>query len=291
MIAYQSAKSHFNLPDYILLFEENRTSPVINQQHQEEDKLWLSRLLKRPSVVLIIDDIGDNYHRGKRVVELPVSLNLAMLPNTPFAKKLADEGFNKGHDIMLHLPMEATTRPDLLGKGALLDQHSKEQLTTVFSENLAQIPHVTGFNNHMGSRLTASQQHMTWVMEYAAERGLYFVDSRTTSSSVAFETAQHWAIPSLGRDVFLDPTKDEKVIKQQFQKALKVARKRGSVVLIGHPYAKSLKVLEEEIPKIATDYNWLTTTEFLRFQQLATLYGRSLAPDVAEQKPPRLSAK
>ncbi len=216
----------------------------------------------KPKLIIIIDDLGDNYHLGKRVLELPVALNLAFLPNTPFASQLAEKAHTMGHDIMLHLPMEATTRPDLLGKGALVTRHNAEQAKAIFAQNLEQIPHVQGFNNHMGSRLTGSESHMAWVMEFASQKQLYFVDSRTAANSVAFRFAQQAGIPSLDRDIFLDPDKNPDTIARQWRRALELAEKTGQVVMIGHPYRETIRLLEKELPGIEGRFELVTLSNY-----------------------------
>jgi hypothetical protein len=220
----------------------------------------------KPQVILIIDDLGDNFRLGKRIVNLPVPVNLAVLPNTPFARRLAELGHQRGHDIMLHFPMEATTRSDLLGKGAILTHHSQQQTLTIFENNLAQIPYVVGFNNHMGSELTQSQKHMRWIMQYAANKALYFVDSRTSPQSVAFQSAKESGVYAIGRDVFLDPASGSVTVEQQLVKALNIANKRGKVVIIGHPHPNTVAVLEREIPYLARDYQWVTVSQLVKRQ-------------------------
>lgn len=234
------------------------------------DKAALPQV-EKPAIVLIIDDLGDNYRLGKRIVNLPVPVNLAFLPNTPFAKRLAEQGHQRGHDVMLHFPMEATSRPDLLGQGAVLSEHDKPETLKIFEQNLSQIPHVVGFNNHMGSELTRSEKHMQWVMEYAANKSLYFVDSRTSPHSIAYRSAKRTGVFALGRDVFLDPAQGSVSVEQQLLKALKIANRRGSVVVIGHPHLKTIEVLERELPYLKRDYQWLTVTEYGKwhYSQLA----------------------
>ncbi len=219
---------------------------------------------EKPKVILIIDDLGDNYRLGKRVVNLPVPLNLSLLPHTPFARKLAEMGFEKGHDIMLHFPMEANSRNDLLGKGALTTEHGYQETLDLFHNNLRQIPHVKGFNNHMGSRMTQSWNHMDWLFNEAKHRQLYFVDSRTISDSIAYRLAKQIGLPSLGRDVFLDPVSKEFSIEQQLVKALQIADEKGMVVIIGHPLKKTLGVLERELPYLKEHYDWQTLSAFFK---------------------------
>jgi polysaccharide deacetylase 2 family uncharacterized protein YibQ len=100
----------------------------------------------------------------------------------------------------------------------------------------------------MGSQLTQQTEPMQWVMEEVRARGLYFVDSRTSAQTKAFDIAQAHRIPSLKRDVFLDDEENREAIEMQLNRALKFARQRGSAVAIGHPYAITLSVLENIQP-------------------------------------------
>lgn len=218
--------------------------------------------LSKPKVILIIDDMGDNFRLGRRVIELPVAVNLSILPHTPFGKKLAELGHERGHDVMLHFPMEATTRPDLLGKGSLTLKHNQFEAKAIFEQNLQQVPFVKGFNNHMGSRLTKSKPHMEWLMSVALEKELYFVDSRTISDSLAQHSAKRAGVAALGRDVFLDPVVGEASVEQQLRKALNIADERGQVVVIGHPFAETLDVLERQLPELTGVYSFVTVSEY-----------------------------
>ena len=68
--------------------------------------------------------------------------------------------------------------------------------------NLDRFDGYVGFNNHMGSRFTADATGMDAVMSVAAERGLLFLDSRTTNDTAAHELAARYEVPLLSRDVF-----------------------------------------------------------------------------------------
>jgi len=89
---------------------------------------------------------------------------------------------------------------------------------------------------------------MDWLMRELAQRGLYFVDSRTSADSLALEIAQQHHIPSTKRDIFLDNQRDTKTIRTQLRKALALAKARGRATAIGHPYPETLQVLEKIQP-------------------------------------------
>ena len=46
------------------------------------------------------------------------------------------------------------------------------------------MPHAIGFNNHMGSKFTEDERLMKVVIDTAKQRGVFFLDSKTTAKSV-----------------------------------------------------------------------------------------------------------
>ncbi|ALO45147.1 divergent polysaccharide deacetylase family protein [Pseudohongiella spirulinae] len=198
-------------------------------------------------LVIIIDDIGNNLEAGMRTVQLPGEVTLAVLPFTPHGKRLAEAGHEAGKEIMLHAPMSNLSGMDLGPDGLTLDL-DQETLTSRLRKAIDDIPHVRGINNHTGSELTAASEPMQWVMSELKLQDLYFVDSMTTSASVAGKTAQENAIPNLRRHVFLDNVREPEAIDQAFQQAVSLAQRQGFAVAIGHPYAETLDYLEQALP-------------------------------------------
>lgn len=208
---------------------------------------------KRPEtsirIAIIIDDIGYNIPLGKRTVDIPAALTLAVLPHTPGAKKLAEAGFASGKEIMLHAPM-SNQNDKALGPGALTPDMNKQQLTAVLRDSIDAIPHIHGVNNHMGSELTTLEQPMQWVMEELKSRQLFFIDSLTNSDSVALKTARNAGVTAGKRDIFLDHEQDEVVIERAFHQLIQLAHRNGYAIAIGHPHPETLNVLERLLPKL-----------------------------------------
>jgi hypothetical protein len=98
----------------------------------------------------------------------------------------------------------------------------------------------------MGSRLTEQVDSMAAVLEVLQERGLFFVDSRTSAASVAAEEARRIGMPSALRDVFLDNVREVPAIAREIRKLAGMARRRGSAVGICHPYPETLAALRQE---------------------------------------------
>ena len=220
------------------------------------------------SLVIIIDDLGNNLSLGQRAINLPGALTYGILPSTPQAQNLATAVLNSGNDkeIIIHMPMESVCsqadKTDTIGtnkkqfsapkKTQTLASH---QTQAIFAKNLhtalQQFPSARGLNNHQGSHLTALIDQMNWLMGELKETDLYFVDSKTTGNSVAKKAAATHGIPYLVRDVFLDHDPSPEAIDRQYRRALKIADKKGYAVIIAHPNRSTLDYLEQQIPLLA----------------------------------------
>ncbi len=82
-------------------------------------------------------------------------------------------------------------------------------------------------------------------MKDLKKRGLFFLDSRTSPRSLAFDTAYRFNIPAASRDVFIDARKDRDFIRKQITGLVEKAHRKGRAIAIGHPYRNTLDVLEE----------------------------------------------
>jgi hypothetical protein len=96
----------------------------------------------------------------------------------------------------------------------------------------------------MGSRFTAERDLMRAVLRPIKERGLFFIDSRTTAKTVAMEEARAMGIPATQRDVFLDADADRGMIRGRLIELFQKARKKGRAVGICHPFPETLEVLK-----------------------------------------------
>jgi polysaccharide deacetylase 2 family uncharacterized protein YibQ len=207
-----------------------------------------------PVIALIIDDLGNQRMAGNDAVRLPGPVACAFLPDGPFTRELAQQAHAGHKEVMLHLPMQAAN--DLQAEpGAdvlTLDMTHRQYLATL-EHDLEAIPHVSGLNNHMGSLLTRHPGSMAWLMQALRERGnLFFIDSRTTSATVARRMAHEHGVPNSERNVFLDNDPDAPAIRRQFRRLIAIAKRDGSALAIGHPHPATIEVLNEELRRLGS---------------------------------------
>ncbi|MEM9123753.1 MAG: divergent polysaccharide deacetylase family protein, partial [Pseudomonadota bacterium] len=152
----------------------------------------------RPAIAIILDDMGHSAKVTAKVASIPGPLSLAFLPYGNSLPEQTRRARSAGHEIWAHIPMEPFG-PDDPGPRALLTGLTPEQNVSRFVANLDAVGPVAGFNNHMGSRFTATRHQLEPLMKVARTRGLLYVDSRTSGRSIALDVARRHGIPSAGR--------------------------------------------------------------------------------------------
>ena len=203
--------------------------------------------LAAPRIAIIIDDLGYSRQHGQAIVDLPAPVTCAVIPFSPHARRLAERASLAGKEVLVHMPM-AAQRHQILDQGGLRDGMDEPQLLDAVRQALSQIPQARGLNNHMGSALTEQQQPMGWLMTELKAHQLFFVDSRTSSPSVAQQMARQVGLSHAGRDVFLDNERNLVSINEQFNRLIRLARQRGQAIAIGHPYPETVHYLQQVLP-------------------------------------------
>jgi len=207
----------------------------------------------RGRLALIIDDFGaiDN-QAAVDILELPVTLTAAVIPGHPSSRPMAQKAREAGHEVFVHLPMQP--RDGQTGeKNPIQVDLDEDEIRRRVRWALNEIPEAGGVNNHMGSLATEDKKVMRAVLEEIKSAGLFFVDSRTSSASVACEVAAEVGVICIKSESFLDYQDEGAEIKEQLQKLADQALQEGTAVGIGHVKANTLGVLQEMIPRLEKD--------------------------------------
>lgn len=204
----------------------------------------------RPMIAVIIDDMGLDRKRSEKILQLPGPLTISLMSYADGLDRLSDEARRQGDELMMHVPMEPLAERVDPGPGALLTDLPEDEITKRFSTDLDRFTGYVGINNHMGSKFTAYAPGMTLVMQELHRRGLLFIDSLTTRNSVGLELAHRYGVPGTGRDVFLDNAGDLISVDVQLAQTETVARKKGSVIAIGHPRDATIQALAAWLPTL-----------------------------------------
>jgi len=200
----------------------------------------------RRGVALIIDDVGYDLDALRRILSLDVPVAISVLPDSPHAGEAAEMAHEAGQMVMLHLPMEPDTAKyrDQMDAAFLRVNMSQAEMQQTFMRDLTRVPYVEGVNNHMGSHLTRLPDPMAWLMQSIREEGMFFVDSRTTASSVAAQAAQAAGLPWAARQIFLDHHLDAPYMHGAWKKAQVCQAEGRACIIIAHPHPETVAFLE-----------------------------------------------
>jgi polysaccharide deacetylase 2 family uncharacterized protein YibQ len=214
-------------------------------------------------VALVIDDLGRSLAEVERLTRLGVPLSYAVLPFEPRTREVVERLRASGAEILCHLPLEGREGADP-GPGAIREDFSPRRVARRTREAIEAVPGATGLNNHMGSKVTADRAAMRAVLEVVAEHGLFFLDSRTTAESVAYELARRAGVPTARRTVFLDGEREPLAIHTEFERLLAEARERGAAIAIAHPHEVTFDALDELVPAaVAAGYEFVPVSYLL----------------------------
>jgi polysaccharide deacetylase 2 family uncharacterized protein YibQ len=200
-------------------------------------------------LAIIIDDLGSDRAAAEAVFALGYPLTVSVLPNHEHSVDIAKEAHRRGFEVMLHLPMQSianeTPEAQELHPGM-----AAPEVAALVDQFLQNVPDAAGVNNHQGSQATADSPLMDELMPVLRDHHLFYVDSRTTAATVAYDTAQDFGVRSAFRNVpFLDDIAEVAAVRKQLELALRGAREKGEAVAIGHPHAATLQALREVLPR------------------------------------------
>jgi hypothetical protein len=209
----------------------------------------MARRPREANMAVIIDDIGYSPRRAEAFLSIDTDLTYAVLPHLPYSVELAEAIHDRGHEILLHQPMEPFDHHLDPGPGGLFVGDPARHIESVVNANISAVPFATGVNNHMGSRFTSQGQDIRSALEAIKQHGLFFVDSLTSSRSKAYRTACGLHMVSGRRDAFLDNRRHRQAILNRLYGVMDMALTHGQAIAIGHPYpetAEALRVFTSE---------------------------------------------
>lgn len=234
-------------------------------------------------LAIVIDDFGYRPAQENQILQMPTAISVAVLPNAPHAREMATKAHQRGHEVLIHLPMAPLSKQPL-EKNTLFPDMSSAEITRIIQKAVADVPYAVGLNNHMGSAMTSSLPGMQKVMQVLNHYNFYFLDSMTIGNSQSTRAAAGTSVKVIKRRVFLDDTQNEADIRKQFSRAVRLAQRNGSAIAIGHPHPTTVRVLQQMLPTLPADITLVRPSELLNEPQNSAI--RPSAP-ATKPVPPR----
>ncbi len=248
-------------PDFAPPLELALTSPLLPDSvyEKEEEKIkpaWIKNAIvsdapeDKPRVAIIIDDMGLDRKHTQAAIDLPGPLTMAFLPYAGDLRTQTEKARERGHELLVHVPMEPLNGTLDAGPAVLKTESTVEEFMATLDKDLSAFDGYVGINNHMGSKMTQDREAMKNLMAELKKRGLLFVDSRTINTSVAADEAANAHIPYAVRQVFLDNEETSEAVDGALAEVEKLALKNGLAIVIGHPREETINALRTWIPTL-----------------------------------------
>ncbi len=238
--------------------EQDLQDRMVEVEKKKEGKDSSDVILpKKPTPILkgiigiVIDDFGyRNDEISDGFLELDARLTYAIIPGHRYSTSFGEKAVESGYEVIVHMPMENTGKTYGEEEFVLMTTMDNETIERRLNNAIEEIPTAIGMNNHQGSKASADQNVMSNVAKVMKERGLFFLDSRTTIETIGETTMEIFDVPTARRNIFLDNEDDEEKIEKQLMKLVKRSEEVGSAIGIGHVKPKTLNVLSDQIPKL-----------------------------------------
>ena len=252
LIVLKKQQDHLTeLEDEVVIETEKSTvfPDTLKQESLDKAPDVTAQVPMRGVIGLIIDDFGyRNDHVSNGFLNLSGKLTYAIIPGHEYSQLFSKKAYDAGYEIIVHMPMENIGKTYGEKEYVLMSYFQDDEIKDRISSAFDQLPESIGLNNHQGSRGTADSRVMTLLAGVIKEKKKFFIDSRTTSNSLAETTMRKYNVATNKRDIFLDNELDEEKINTQLLKLAELSEEKGIAIGIGHVKPQTLSVLEREIP-------------------------------------------
>lgn len=190
-------------------------------------------------IAFVIDDFGsEDRHGVEEMLALSVPLTCAIMPGLINSENDAHAAHARGHEVILHMPMEASTPlpESWYGPKVVKNHFTGEQAVALVDECIKSIPYAVGMNIHIGTGVSSNEEILSSIMLYMKSENLYFLDSKTTEATKCQQCATTTGFNLLTRDIFIENHFDHSYgfAKKSIQKAIEIAKDKGFAIVIGH---------------------------------------------------------
>jgi polysaccharide deacetylase 2 family uncharacterized protein YibQ len=207
-------------------------------------------------LAIVIDDFGQDRNGVKEMMSINRHITFAVMPFLTYSQTDAENAYQKGFEIIVHLPMEPVKgKISWLGPKPILSTSSDNDVYQITSEAFLGVPYAVGANIHMGSKISTDERIMSDVLDIIKEKGVYFLDSKTSAKSVAKKISNEKAVPFYERNVFLDGQTNKEHVKGQLRKAGEIALRDGKSIAIGHVGIEGGKITAQAIIEMLAEFD------------------------------------
>jgi polysaccharide deacetylase 2 family uncharacterized protein YibQ len=209
------------------------------------------KLKTAPRIAIVVGGLGLNASASANAIdELPDAVTLAFAPYGANAEALAARARERGHEILLQIPMEPFDYPsNNPGPHTLLTSASSETQLDDLQWLMSRFPGYAGVTNFLGARFTSDEKALSRALAEIAARGLFILDDGTSPQSLVAPTAARLALPAARADFVIDAKDTTASLDVALAQLELQAREKG--VAVG--FASALPATVTRVARFARD--------------------------------------
>lgn len=202
-----------------------------------------------PQIAIVVGGLGVSATATANALsKLPAAVSLAFTPYGADLDMLVGQAREKGHEVLLQIPMEPHDYPDNdPGPQTLLSSLSADQNVDRLHWLFSRMQGYVGITNFMGARFTASESALAPVLRELSKRGLIYIDDGTSPRSQAGQIAGANKLPYAKAEVVIDAVPSAVEIDNALKRLETMAR--GGGIVVG--YSSALPASIDRIAKWA----------------------------------------
>jgi polysaccharide deacetylase 2 family uncharacterized protein YibQ len=183
-------------------------------------------------IAIVVNGLGQSPAATKTALDsLPPEVTLGFVPYAANAQDWVAKARERGHEILLQIPMEPLDFPESdLGPQTLRSGQEEESNIQRLSWAMSRITGYAGVTNLLGQRFLTDSDALAPVLTYLNRRGLYFFDNGAAAQSVAPTVAGQVGIPAAQSGSALDRVQNPSEIDRRLSELETQARANGTAV-------------------------------------------------------------
>ncbi|MHB8896138.1 MAG: divergent polysaccharide deacetylase family protein [Candidatus Geothermincolia bacterium] len=187
-----------------------------------------------PTIAIVVDDVGNRSDKLKQWLTIDAPLTFAVMPYPPLSQQLAEQLYQNGYVVIMHIPTDNAPPNSFSGTGQLATGMDRATVFSTLDNDSLAVPHMTGINNHQGGRGCDQLDLMTYEVEWAKSKGMFVVDSNSSVNSQVTPACLALGLPKRKNEVFIDHQLDPNYIRGAMRELAAIARKNGTAIGICH---------------------------------------------------------
>jgi uncharacterized protein len=202
---------------------------------------------KTARVAILLRNVGrldpDN---ADAIGSLPSAISLGFWPYAPEGKRLASRAQEKGHEIIVQLPLEPADYPaSNAGPDSLLTTATPEQNAQRLDAVLSRFEGSSGVTNLMGGKMLQSKAALKPLLEELKTRGLIYVGENQNSHTTLRQIAREVNLRFGAAEVMIDAQPAPEAIDKALARLVGIAKQRGNAIGIGNATVVTVQQVHE----------------------------------------------